>query len=169
MTDRKENKIHFGLGLEFTDEVHSAADLETHIISKIEANAGTDVLLADIPHFLPAKAKTAFLSTPSTQTIGHYLAGAKRAMDAAETAPHLANSPALSTPILGKLWGRIRGQMHELVLFYVNRSGVTHSRVETQLIEAIDALTQIVDTQQAEIDRLKSQVAQQEKSQEDKR
>lgn len=134
------------LGLEFTDEVHTVASFEAQLTTSHDAK------LAAIPQFLQDSSHP---HKPSIETIDHYLAGAKRALAATDTTPHLANSPALSTPILGTLWGRIRGQMHDLVLFYVNRSAVTHSRVDTQLIEAVDALTQIVEKQQAEIDQLK--------------
>ena len=91
----------------------------------------------------------------NSKAIAHHLAAARRALAQVETKPNLAPSPATSTPILGRLWGRIRGQMHELVLFYVNRYGSSSSRVGGQLIEAIEELTAIVEAQQAEIEKLK--------------
>ncbi|MFK7803866.1 MAG: hypothetical protein AB8G95_19695 [Anaerolineae bacterium] len=153
-----QNKNH-KLEVEFTDEVLSAPSVEAELADS-ELTISDNAQLAAIPQFIqdPAKAHNT-----STKTIGHYLAGAKRALAAADTAPHLANSPALSTPVLGKLWGRIRSQMHDLVLFYVNRSAVTHSRVDAQLIEAVEALTQIVERQQAEIDQLKQTLEQSQK------
>ena len=143
MSDEKKQAAR--LEIEFVDEVYSAADLESEIEAK--AKDRQDAVLNSLPQFLPSKSEQSGLQSASAQTIRHHLTGARRALASAETAPHLANSPALSTPILGKLWGRIRGQMHELVLFYVNRSNVTHSRVDGQLIEAVEALAKIVDAQ----------------------
>ena len=123
------------LGLEFTDEVHTAADMEAELV----ANAQPNEALSALPHFIKQNRQQASRSD-QTEVIHHRLEGARRAMEAADTAPHLANSPALSTPILGRMWKRIREQMHDLVLFYVNRANRTHSRVDGQLIEAIEAL-----------------------------
>ena len=147
MNDDKSN-----LDIEFIDEVHSANILES-TLSESTLSAHADNRLAHIPHFLSSDSSN---STP--QTIQHHLEGARRAIATAESGPHLASSPATATPVLGTLWGRIRAQMHDLVLFYVNRANVTHSRVDSQLIEAINSLTQLVEAQQAEIDQLKERL-----------
>ena len=144
------------LGLEFTDEVHTPADLEAELIANTQPYETSSV----IPHFIK-QGKQQNSRSDQTEAIHHYLEGARRAMEAADTAPHLANSPALSAPILGRIWERIRGQMHDLVLFYVNRASRTHSRVDGQLIEAIEALTQQVEKQRAEIEALKAQLSKQ--------
>lgn len=141
------------LGLEFTDERHTAVELEVDLL----AQAQPDTAVSAIPHFIKPQ-PTAGQRPDQTGAVHHYLAGARRAIEAADTAPHLANSPALSVPILGKLWQQIRGQMHDLVLFYVNRAGRTHSRTDGQLIEAVEALAQLVEQQQAEIERLTNEI-----------
>ena len=144
------------LELEFTDEVHSPTNLEAELI----ANAQPDRAVSAIPHFIKQNSHRG-LQSDQKKVIEHHLEAARRALEAADTAPHLANSPALSTPILGKLWERIRAQMHDLVLFYVNRASSTHSRVDGQLIEAVEALSQLVEDQQAEIEQLKKQLGEQ--------
>lgn len=139
------------LKLEFTDEIHVATDMEAELVE----NTQPDMTISTIPHFVKQNRQQSN-SSDQTKMIQHHLEGARRALEAAETAPYLANSPALSTPILGKMWNRIRGQMHDLILFYVNRAGATHGRVDGQLIEALEALTQLVEDQQAEIETLKN-------------
>lgn len=76
---------------------------------------------------------------------------------AAAVEPILAPSPATQLPVIGRLWGRIRGQVHSLVLFYVNRAVRDQSRLNVELISVLNELTRVVQDQQAEIDALRAE------------
>lgn len=147
------------LELKFGDDERTAAKLEAEMAKSLDPELAKKInaTVNAIPRFVPNETDV----TQVNEAVKHYLAGAKRALEAAETAPNLASSPATSVPILGKLWGRIRGQMHELILFYVNRSGATSGRVDGQLIQAIETLSNIVAQQQAEIESLKRELEKQ--------
>ena len=71
--------------------------------------------------------------------------------------PVLAPSPATQLPVVGRFWSRIRGQVHSLVLFYVNRAVRDQSRLNVDLISALNELTRVVQEQQAEIDALRDE------------
>ena len=77
--------------------------------------------------------------------------------------PQLAPSPATRTPILGRLWQRIRGEMHNLILFYVNKSVRDQNRVNASLISTLNELTRVIQDQQSEIDALRDEVRRLEK------
>ena len=76
---------------------------------------------------------------------------------AAAVEPVLAPSPATQLPVVGRFWSRIRGQVHSLVLFYVNRAVRDQSRLNVDLISALNELTRVVQEQQAEIDALRDE------------
>ncbi len=76
---------------------------------------------------------------------------------AAAVEPVLAPSPATQLPVVGRLWGRIRGQVHSLVLFYVNRAVRDQSRLNVELISVLNELTRVVQDQQVEIDALRAE------------
>lgn len=76
----------------------------------------------------------------------------------AETEPVLVDSPSTSVPIFGSIWKLIRRQMHELVLFYVNR-GVTHQiKVDDQMVRVLNSLVRTNLEQQQEIDSLRQEL-----------
>ena len=141
--------------IQLHDDVHTADALEARLAKSMppEQASAINQLVNEIPRYIKSGERPSL----NSKTIEHHLAAARRALAQAETQATLAPSPATATPVLGKLWGRIRGQMHELVLFYVNRLGGTTSRVDNQLIEAIEELTAIVEAQQGEIERLKGE------------
>lgn len=73
--------------------------------------------------------------------------------------PVLAPSPATRMPVVGRLWRQIRGEVHNLVLFYVNRSVQDQNRLNVDLISALNELTRVVQAQQAEIDSLRAELS----------
>jgi hypothetical protein len=79
-------------------------------------------------------------------------------MDPPPTTPVLAVSPATRVPLLGDLWQLVRGQFHELVLFYVNRAASHQTKVDNHIINTLNELTRIIQTQQEEIERLQDEV-----------
>lgn len=87
----------------------------------------------------------------------HYLKQANQAPPPS-VEPVLAPSPATRVPILGRLWGMIRGEMHNLILFYVNRMAGDQNRLNIDLISALNELTREIQAQQAEIDRLRTEL-----------
>ncbi len=80
-------------------------------------------------------------------------------LDAPPTLPELAASPATRIPILGRLWGLLRGHLHNLVLFYVNRNAAYNTQVNSHLINTLNELTRLTQEQQQEIDLLRAKIA----------
>ena len=79
-------------------------------------------------------------------------------MDPSPMAPMLAASPATRIPLLGDLWQLVRKQFHELVLFYVNRAASHQTKVDNHIINTLNELTRVIQTQQEEIERLQNKV-----------
>lgn len=97
------------------------------------------------------------VGSPSNPHLYYYLKQANQTPSPA-VEPILAPSPATQTPVLGRLWGRIRGEMHNLVLFYVNRSVRDQNRLNVNLISAMNELTRVVQDQQTEIETLRAEI-----------
>lgn len=72
--------------------------------------------------------------------------------------PLLASSPATQLPVVGRFWQRVRGQVHSLVLFYVNRAVRDQNRLNVNLISTLNELTRVVQEQAAEIDGLRAEL-----------
>jgi hypothetical protein len=72
--------------------------------------------------------------------------------------PVLAPSPATRMPIVGRLWAIIRGEMHNLVLFYVNRSVADQNRLNVNLVSTLNEMTRVIQAQRAEIETLKAEI-----------
>ena len=72
--------------------------------------------------------------------------------------PVLAPSPATRMPVVGSLWQKIRAEMHNLVLFYVNKSVRGQNRVNANLVSTLNEMTRVVQDQQAEIDALRAEI-----------
>lgn len=87
----------------------------------------------------------------------YYLEQANR-MPPPSVEPVLAPSPATQTPVVGGLWQKIRAEMHNLVLFYVNKSVREQSRVNANLISTLNEMTRVIQDQQAEIDALREEI-----------
>lgn len=87
----------------------------------------------------------------------YYLKQANRTPSPA-VEPILAPSPATRMPVIGRLWQQIRGEVHNLVLFYVNRAVRDQNQLNVNLISALNEMTRVVQSQQAEIDELRAEV-----------
>ncbi len=94
---------------------------------------------------------------PYNPNLYHHLRQANE-INPPPTAPILANSPATQVPLLGRFWQMIRGQVHELILFYVNRHIAYQSKLDNHLISSLNELTRIVEMQREEIDNLRQEV-----------
>lgn len=71
--------------------------------------------------------------------------------------PLLASSPATQLPVVGRFWQRVRGQVHSLVLFYVNRAVRDQNRLNVNLISTLNELTRVVQEQADELDALRAE------------
>lgn len=87
----------------------------------------------------------------------HHLRRANE-MEPPLTAPVLVDSPATQLPVFGRFWRMIRGQVHELILFYVNRFVGYESKMNSHIISSINELTRIVQVQQEEIQSLRDEL-----------
>lgn len=87
----------------------------------------------------------------------YYLKQANRTPSPA-VEPILAPSPATRMPVVGRLWQQIRGEVHNLVLFYVNRAVRDQNQLNVNLISALNEMTRVIQGQQAEIDELRAEV-----------
>lgn len=95
---------------------------------------------------------------PFDPDLYYYLRLANEGFAQVETSRVLAPSPATRIPVLGRLWGTIRAEVHNLVLFYVNRS-VTHQvTMNRYLVSVLNRMTIQNEQQQREIERLKSEL-----------
>lgn len=154
--------------LKFEDPELSPAELEREAVSALARrarSAETEINLDSLPRFDDPY-------TPLTvdqlsqlndgETLRFHLHMLNRVVDVVESEPHLAPSSATALPIVGRLWGAIRGQMHQLVLFYVNRSVNQQLRVNHHLVEMVNHLSKtaveqakLIEDLKQEIDRLK--------------
>ncbi|MCA9866228.1 MAG: hypothetical protein KC410_07055 [Anaerolineales bacterium] len=87
----------------------------------------------------------------------HYLKQANR-KPTPQLEPLLVPSPSTRVPILGRLWGMVRAQFHQLVLFYVNRSVSDQSQLNINVVSVLNELTRVSQVQQEEIDALRAEV-----------
>lgn len=75
------------------------------------------------------------------------------------TEPDLAPSPVTQLPFVGRLWGLLRSQTHELVLFYVNRHLAHQAKINHATEQALRELGALLAQQGARIDSLETRLA----------
>lgn len=90
----------------------------------------------------------------------HHLRLANRSYADIETRPLLASSPATRVPVLGRLWGLIRGGAHNLVLFYVNRAVSQQVNINRHLVSVLNRLAAENQAQARQIKALEEEVTQ---------
>jgi hypothetical protein len=68
--------------------------------------------------------------------------------------------PTASTrlPIIGRLWQIVRGQFHNLILFYVNRSSAYNQQSYNHVTNVLNELTRLVQEQRQMIEELETAV-----------
>ena len=81
------------------------------------------------------------MELPHDPNLYHYLRLLNEGYAAIDTQPILAPSPATRLPLVGKLWARLRGEVHNLVLFYVNRAVTQQVNVNRYLVSVVNRLT----------------------------
>jgi hypothetical protein len=94
---------------------------------------------------------------PVSATLYHHLRHLNE-LGAPETTPVLVPSPATRVPILGRFWRTIRAQMHQLILFYVNRALAHETAVTNHTRSTLNELTRLAQAQQEEINRLQQEI-----------
>ncbi len=95
---------------------------------------------------------------PYDPDLYHHLRLVNETFAPIDTRPVLASSPSTRVPILGRLWQRIRGEAHNLVLFYVNRAVAHQTDVNRHLISVINRLTALSQEQQRAMAALRKEV-----------
>lgn len=96
---------------------------------------------------------------PYDPDLYYYLRLANEAYAQVETAVNLAPSPATQLPVVGRLWGTIRREVHNLVLFYVNRAVGQQVEMNRYLVSVLNRLTALNQAQQREIAALQAELA----------
>lgn len=71
---------------------------------------------------------------------------------------NLASSPTTRLPLIGGLWARLRREVHNLVLFYVNRSARQQITVNRALVQVVNQLAAQSQEQQRQVEILKRRV-----------
>ena len=72
----------------------------------------------------------------------------------------LAPSPTTSVPILGRLWGMIRREAHNLVLFYLGKSAQQQVAVNRHLVGTLNRMAVQLQQQKMELQGLREEIAQ---------
>ena len=96
---------------------------------------------------------------PYDPDLYYHLRLANEVYTRAETAATLTPSLATRMPVLGRLWRLIRGEAHNLVLFYVNRAIAHQTSVNRHLVSALNRLTALSQEQQRTIVALQEEIA----------
>lgn len=90
----------------------------------------------------------------SNSALHYHLSDAERECDQVGTEKELAPSWAAQLPVIGRWWGRIRGELHGLILFYVNRAAGRQAGINKDVVSAL----RHVANQAEEIEQLKGQI-----------
>ena len=151
--------------LEIHDSEISSAELTAEIARRVEQRRET---LGPVHLAFPTFGTVSPFPEPPTDrlynpNLYHHLRQAND-MKPPDTAPILADSPATQVPILGRFWRMIRGQFHELILFYVNRYVAHETQMDNHLLSSLNELTRIVQVQQDEIQSLRESLNTHQKS-----
>ena len=150
--------------LTFQDEVYKSAE----VVAKIERSARERTktqpellsLIETIPHYgAVSAAPLPPDDLPYSAQLFHHLRQANQLCTEFETEPTLADSAAVRVPVLGAIWRRIRGEAHNLVLFYVNRLAAEQNQLTAQLIGTVNELTRQNIDLQRKVSRLEEKLA----------
>lgn len=145
--------------IEIHDEVITSAELVTEVERRVARRRAE---LGAVNLVFPTFGHVSTFPEPSpgsriSPDLYYYLKQANQT-PATAVEPLLAPSPATQLPVVGRFWQLVRGQVHSLVLFYVNRSVRDQNRLNVNLISALNELTRVVQEQAAEIDALRAEL-----------
>ncbi len=84
------------------------------------------------------------------------------AYDQTFVAPYLT---PVNIPLLGRLWQRVRGLAHALVVFYVNRAAEAQARINASVVRVLNGIVSSIDADQTpeRVERLEKRVAELER------
>ena len=145
--------------LELHDPEISSADLVAEIEMRVQLRREE---LGQVRLVFPTFGTVSSYPEPPTDrpynpNLYHHLRQANE-MEPPVTAPVLADSPSTQVPFLGRFWQLIRSQVHELVLFYVNRYVGYETQLDNHIISSLNEMTRVIQVQQEEIDILRNEV-----------
>lgn len=142
--------------IEIDDPEISAAQLEARIEERLEQRrAALGPVMRSFPAFQVDRPQDdmAAAGQGRLQSLLDQLA-----LATPPTAAHLAPSPVTRLPVVGRLWSLLRGQTHELVLFYVNRHLAHQAKVNHAIERALRELSALLAQQDARIDELQARL-----------
>lgn len=158
MNDSESRLITDGPWLEIHDEEITSEELVREVERRVaQRREGLGSVNLGFPTFGHVSTYPEPAGSALNPHLFYYLKQANQ-MQSPAVEPILAPSPATQTPVLGRLWGRIRGEMHNLVLFYVNRSVRDQNQLNVNLISVLNEMTRVIQEQQAEIEALGAEV-----------
>jgi hypothetical protein len=146
--------------IEIHDEVISSEELVAEVERRVaarRAELGPAHLIFPTFGHISTFPEPPATGTPYNANLYYYLKQANQAASPS-VEPVLAPSPATRVPVLGRIWQLIRGEMHNLILFYVNRIAGDQNRLNIDLISTLNELTREVQAQQMEIDNLRREL-----------
>ncbi|MCA9936313.1 MAG: hypothetical protein H6662_04160 [Ardenticatenaceae bacterium] len=144
--------------LELNDPEINANDLMAEIDVRVAAHGRFQPHYPTFGHISPMPQPPNEHFAPN---LYHHLR-ALNELEATDSTPELAASPATQLPLLGKLWGMVRAQAHNLVLFYVNRSAADNAQTRAHMVNTLNELTRLVQEQQQEIAALRARLEQED-------
>ena len=95
---------------------------------------------------------------PYDVVLYNQLADAAQCIPQFEREPLLVPSPWEKIPLIGSLFAKLRSDLHNISLFYTNRSQKHQAEINQRLLEAIGRLTAVTQQQQRQIQSLQRQV-----------
>lgn len=97
---------------------------------------------------------------PYDPDLYYYLRLTNETFAQAETNPTLAPSPTTQLPVVGRIWKLVRREVHNLVLFYVNRAITHQTNVNRYQVSVLNRLTALTEEQQRTIEALQAEIKQ---------
>ena len=161
--DGSQQEDPAGFLFQFAIDEARQAELEAALEAQAAARSGSLDYLHALPHFgdqlpLPVNSPEALAALPEPQLkLAYHLQFLSQMYTERPTEPVLAPSPATAVPLLGPLWGRVRAQMHQLILFYVGRSDAHQAEINNHLLQIVAQLSETVSRQNEELARLRSE------------
>ena len=147
--------------IEIHDPEISSADLVGEVAERARHRRDEQgAVEIDFPPFGTAHPTPDVATAPDDPTRLHYFLRQLDQLPPPETQPELAASPASRVPMLGRLWQLIRREAHNLVLFYVNRNVAHNAAANRHVANALNEMAALVQAQQAEMERLREELAQ---------
>lgn len=135
-----------------------AVDLEA-VVQIIETNLKAhEALFADapvMPRFELGDRPSTDSAAANLSDLLYHLHSAERDRDQIGAEKELGPSWATQVPLIGKWWGQVRGELHNLILFYVNKAAGRQAGFN----ESAVGVLRYVAEQAEEVERLKAQIA----------